>query len=269
MGGAMNAVRDFLGSVAFRQFLVGMAAGVAILVFFRLVRAALGIFLRHRVSNRAAAWTGKTVSYLGIAVAVLAMMQIVGLDIRALLGAAGIAGIAVGFAAQTSIANVISGLFLLSEKSFAVGDVIKSGEAVGIVTSIDLLSVKLRTFDNQQMRLPNETLIKNVLVNMTRFPLRRLNLVLTVGHTQDLEQLRSLLMEAASGIREILIEPEPIFMVEEFREEGVRSLFGVWVKQDDMVKVKNALSLSIQRAFRERGLAWPFKRLEMLSGPDA
>jgi small-conductance mechanosensitive channel len=269
----MNVLKDFLGptgqfaafleSIGVRQFLIGLAVGVAILILFRLLRMALGLFLRHRVTGRSALWAGKTVSYLGVAVAILAVMQIAGLDIRALLGAAGIAGIAVGFAAQTSIANVISGLFLLSEKSFAVGDVIKSGDALGTVMSIDLLSVKLRTFDNQQMRLPNESLIKNVLVNMTRFPVRRLNLALTVGHGQDLEELRDVLKKAAAGVKEVLIEPEPFFMVDEFKEEGVSVLFGLWLKQEDMVKVKNAIFISIQKAFRERGLAYPFKRIRV------
>jgi small-conductance mechanosensitive channel len=249
-----------------RQFIIGLAIGAGVLVLSRLLKIALGLFLKRRVPARASLWAGKTVSYLGFAVAILVLLDVAGIDIRALLGAAGIAGIAVGFAAQTSIANIISGLFLLSEKSFAVGDVIKSGDATGIVMSIDLLSVKLRTFDNQQMRLPNESLIKNVLVNLSRFPLRRLNLTLTVGHGQDLEELRDILKEAAAGIKEILIEPEPFFMVEEFKEEGVSILFGLWMKQDDMVKVKNAMAIAIQRAFGARGVAYPFKRMAMKEG---
>lgn len=256
----------FFASLGVKQFLIGLAVGVAILILFRLLRVVLELFLRRRVSGRSALWAGKTVSYLGVAIAILVVLDVAGLDIRALLGAAGIAGIAVGFAAQTSIANVISGLFLLSEKSFAVGDVIKSGDALGVVTSIDLLSVKLRTFDNQQMRLPNESLIKNVLVNMTRFPVRRLNLTLTVGHGQDLEELRDVLKEAAAGVKEVLIEPEPFFMVDEFKEEGVSVLFGLWLKQDDMVKVKNAIFVSIQRAFSERALAYPFKSIKVRDG---
>jgi small-conductance mechanosensitive channel len=259
----MNWLTDFLASGGVRQVLMGLAIGVGVLVVFRLARIGLGLFLRHRVSNRAALWAGKTVSYLGIAIAILIVLEFAGLDIRALLGAAGIAGIALGFAAQTSIANVISGLFLLSEKSFSVGDVIKAGDALGTVVSVDLLSVKLRTFDNQQIRLPNESLIKNVLINMTRYPVRRLNIGLKVGHGQDLEELRDILKEAASGIKEVLIEPEPFFMVDAFEADGVSVLFGLWMKQEDMVKVKNAFTIAIQREFRERGIAYPFKRIEM------
>ena len=76
------------------------------------------------------------------------------------------------FASQTSVSNIISGIFLISEQPFQVGDLIKVGETKGVVLSIDLLSIKLRTFDNQLVRIPNENLIKNELSNITRFPIR-------------------------------------------------------------------------------------------------
>ena len=76
-------------------------------------------------------------------------------------GTAGIAGIAIGFASQTSVSNIISGIFLISERPFSVGDQIQVGTTKGIILSIDLLSVKLRTFENQLIRIPNESLIKS------------------------------------------------------------------------------------------------------------
>lgn len=273
----MNWLQDLLGpegqltkllsAGAARRFLLGLAIGVGVLVAFRMVRFLLGRFLRHRVSSRALLWSGKTVSYLGLLVAVLVVLDVAGLDLTAILGAAGIAGIALGFAAQTSIANIISGLFLVSEKSFSAGDVIKSGEVVGVVTSIDLLSVKLRTFENQQIRLPNESLIKNTLTNLTRFPVIRLNVRLTVGRDQDLEALRDLLKEAAAGIREVLLEPEPFFMVDSFEEDGIKVLLGLWVRIEDQVKVRNSIYVAIQRAFTREGLSSPFKRVEISEGP--
>lgn len=106
------------------------------------------------------------------------------------LRAAGIAGIAIGFASQTSISNIISGLFLISEKPFAVNDVIKAGDTTEIVLSIDLLSIKMRTFDNLYIRVPNEKIIKEELTNVTRFPIRRLNIDISVAYKEDLARVK-------------------------------------------------------------------------------
>ena len=104
-----------------------------------------------------------------------------GFKLSVLLGAAGILSVAVGFASQTSASNFISGLFLTLERPFSVGDVIRVGTTTGEVLSIDLLSVKLRTYDNLMVRIPNETLIKSEMTTLTRFPIRRYDLMLGVG----------------------------------------------------------------------------------------
>jgi small-conductance mechanosensitive channel len=65
---------------------------------------------------------------------------------------------------------------MISEKPFEIGDVIKMGSTAGIVLSIDLLSVKIKTFDNQYIRIPNEKLLGSELTNITRFPIRRLDI---------------------------------------------------------------------------------------------
>ena len=120
--------------------------------------------------KRFAAHTGmlvrKGVFYFGTIIIILTALHQMGFQLAALLGAAGIAGIALGFAAQTSVSNVISGIFLIGERPFAVGDLIKVEDTTGFVTTIDLMSVKVRTFDNKFIRLPNEMLIKSNAVDV-------------------------------------------------------------------------------------------------------
>src|SRR5699024_2454555 len=118
-----------------------------------------------------------------------------GISLAPLLGAAGIAGVALGFASQTSVSNIISGLFLIAESPFKVDDIITVKSTTGVVLSIDILLVKLRTFDNQYVRIPNETLIKTEVTNITRFPIRRLNTTISVAYKEDIGQVREILME--------------------------------------------------------------------------
>lgn len=137
----------------------------------------------------------KAIFYFGSILIIMTVLYQMEFKLTAILGAAGIAGIAIGFASQTSISNIISGLFLISEKPFAVGDLIQIRDTKGIVLSIDLLSAKLRTFDNQYIRIPNETLIKNQVTNVTLFPVRRLDIKLGIAYKEDLSKVREVLLD--------------------------------------------------------------------------
>ncbi|MDZ7816437.1 MAG: mechanosensitive ion channel [Planctomycetota bacterium] len=145
-----------------------------ILAFYGLSRL-LGAFTSRRLSQQSAALVS-TGNLLHRTVPVgHAFLDELGYKLTALLGAAGIAGIAIGFAAQTSLSNIISGFFLLSERPFAQGDLVQCGSDTGFVLSVSLLSVKMRTFDNKLIRIPNENLIKKEVYNLTKFPIRRVN----------------------------------------------------------------------------------------------
>ena len=97
----------------------------------------------------------------------------------------GVVGVALGFASQTSLSNVIAGLFLLSDRALAVGDLIRIDGQVGTVQSIDLLAVRIRTPNNQLIRVPNETLIKSNLVTLNKFPIRRVDIPVGVAYKED------------------------------------------------------------------------------------
>jgi small-conductance mechanosensitive channel len=136
-------------------------------------------------------------------------MREMGFSLAVIMGAAGVLTVAIGFASQTTASNLISGLFLIGERSFEIGDIIKVGNTTGEVLSIDALSVKLRTFDNLFVRIPNETLIKSEVTTLSRFPIRRLDLQLGVAYKEDIEQVRKVLMAVADSNPLCLDEPSP------------------------------------------------------------
>ncbi|MGL5402592.1 MAG: mechanosensitive ion channel family protein, partial [Acinetobacter sp.] len=108
---------------------------------------------------------------------IMTSLREAGFKLSVFLGAAGILTVALGFASQTSATNLISGLFLIGEGSFEVGDTIQitliRGQTIeGQVISIDLLSVKLLTLDNVYIRLPNEQLIRTPVMNLSKYPIR-------------------------------------------------------------------------------------------------
>lgn len=231
------------------------------LVLIRLASVATGRLLGKRVSPQAAMLSRKFITYAGSVLIFLSALHMFGLNITALLGAAGIIGVAVGFASQTSLSNLISGLFLVAEKSFAVGDVLKVGEITGIVDSIDLLSVKIRTFDNQHVRIPNEDMIKARLVNISRFPIRRLDVNVGVDYATDLPRAMKVLEEVADANPFVLDEPRPLIIFQGFGDSSINLTLGVWFAREDVLKVRNSIHVEIKQRFDAEGIRIPFPQI--------
>ena len=124
----------------------------------------------------------RVVTTLGALMVTLSAAQQAGLDVSAALATAGVVTVAVGFAAQTSLSNLISGLFLLFDRPFQVGEAVEIEGRAGLVESINLLSTYVRTFDNVRVRWPNEVVLKSTILNYSRFPARRLDLRLRIVH---------------------------------------------------------------------------------------
>lgn len=209
---------------------------------------------------------GKVVFYTGLTIIAVTIMGQLGLSLAPLLGAAGIVGVALGFASQTSVSNIISGLFLIAEQPFKVDDIIMVNGTTGVVISVDVLSAKLRTFDNHFVRIPNETLIKTEVRNLTRFPIRRFNAKVSVAYKEDISQVREILLDVAHKNEHALSEPQPLIVFEAFGASSIDLLFLVWAPSDEFLLLKNSLQEEIKARFDKEGIEIPFPHLSLYSG---
>lgn len=236
-------------------------AALPLLVLGWLIARAAGRLAGRIASTRTTAQHAmilqRSVYYGLVVLAVLTALNGLGVDLSVLLGAAGVLTVAVGFASQTSASNLISGLFLLFEQPFVVGDVVSVGTHTGEVVSIDLLSVKLRTFDNLLLRIPNETLLKADIKNLTRFPLRRFDLVLTVPFDSDLEQVTEVLVAAAADVAICLDEPEPKVIFLGFVDHGVSLQLSVWGATPNFLELRNTVPGRVLRSLATIGVRIP------------
>lgn len=205
--------------------------------------------------------------YYGIlALFALSVLFELGFNLSVLMGAAGILSVAIGFASQTSASNIISGLFLLGEQPFAVGDIVKVGDTTGQILAIDLLSVKLRTFDNLYVRIPNETMLKTEVVNLTRFPIRRFDLLLGVAYKEDIDRVREILFDIARLNPLCLEEPKPLFIFTGFGASSLDIQFSVWAKRENFLEVRNTLQTEIKKVFDAKGIEIPFPHMSLYTG---
>jgi small-conductance mechanosensitive channel len=206
-------------------------------------------------------------SYYGVlALFLIAALIQLGFDLGILLGTAGILTVALAFASQTSMSNFISGLFLIAENPFQVGDLLQMGTTVGEVLEIDLLSVKLRKFDNTFVRLPNELLIKSEFWTLTKFPIRRLDLDIGVAYKEDIGRVRDVLIEVADKNPLGLEEPRPLFIFQGFSDSAIKIQFSVWVLKENYLPLKNSIQEEIKQAFDAAGIEIPFPHRTLYTG---
>lgn len=210
----------------------------------------------------------KAFLYFGIVLVVCTVLIHLKVNLTAVLGAAGIVTVAIGFAAQTSLSNLISGLFLLGERPFEVGDLIVVGTTRGVVLSIDLLSVKLRTLDNLFVRMPNETLIKSEVTTVTRFPIRRMDINVGVAYKEDVKNVIRVLKEVVDANPNSLNEPEPLILFKDFGASSLDFLVGVWFEKTKFLVLKNSIMQEIKERFDQEGIEIAFPHLTVYAGSE-
>lgn len=205
---------------------------------------------------------------------VMASLKEAGFKLSVFLGAAGILTVALGFASQTSASNLISGMFLIGEGSFEVGDTIQitliRGHTIeGEVVSIDLLSVKLVTQDNIYVRLPNEQLIRAPVHNLSKYPLRRIPITLAINFHEDIIKVREVLLDVANAYPLVLSDPKPAVTVTAFRESSIELLFAVWCRQENFLRVRDEMQERIRNGFVDNQIEIPVPKMGFVDHPLA
>lgn len=236
------------------------------LVLAKMAGRAVRQWSKNRFDTHQQLLMARVASYLILLVFVVMGLNAIGFNLGVLIGAAGVLSVAIGFASQTSASNIISGLFLVAERPFSVGDLIKVGETTGEVLSIDLLSVKLRTFDNLFVRIPNETLIKSEVTTLTRFPIRRIDLSIAVALKEDIKAVRKVLEKVAEANTLCLDEPKPKFVFLGFGDSSLNMQFSVWVKRESFIELKNSIHEEIKEAFDAESIEIPFPHRSLYTG---
>lgn len=223
-------------------------------------------FMEQRSTRHHTVMVRRLVFYVIVLLFAVAALREAGFSLDVVLGAAGILTVAIGFASQTSASNMISGLFLLVEKPFEIGDVIEADATIGEVVGIDMLSVKLRTPDNLYVRIPNETLIKTRVVNRSRFPIRRLDLTVGIAYAEDVERVEALLLKLAEKNPVCLEEPKPFVLVTAFGPSSVDLQFSFWVPKDKVLDGRSSMMVAIKQTLDRDGIEIPFPHTSIYAG---
>lgn len=249
---------------------VGLAIRVVLILLIgiplvRLIRNLVRKLIKDRLSLQSEQLIVRSVYYVAILILMISVLNEFGFKLSALLGAAGVFGIAIGFASQTSVSNIISGIFLISEKPFMIGDAVQIGATIGTIETIDLLSIKLKTFDGRYVRVPNETMIKTEVINITRYPIRRANISVSVSYKEDISNVLAILSDIAENEPMALADPKPLLQVDSFADSGININYGVWTNKDNVIDLKNSLMIKIKERFESDNIEIPYPHVKLVT----
>lgn len=184
-------------------------------------------------------------------IAVTIILGELGINVTGIMVSLGIAGVAFGFAARDIIANFISGLFILADRSFKVGDIIEVSNQKGKVVKVGFRITTVITPDKKIITIPNSSFSKNLYLNYTSSEIRRVDLDMVIPYNMDLEDVNESIVDVVGKFEWALDVPKPEVIVKELSDVGVKAKITVWV--DDpwkIVEYRSSLAKEIKNLLK-------------------
>ncbi len=245
---------DFLTRIEW----VRVACAIGLVIFGYLFAQRLSLLADRTVSKRfsrhQAMLIRRIIFYVLFLIFAITALQQLGFKMTVLLGAAGVFTVALSFASQTAASNFVSGVFLLFERPFKIGDTIVVKSFQGTVDSIDLLSTKIRTVDNTLVRIPNEVIMKSEVINSSFYKTKRINISIGVAYKSDVERVKFVLLDAANTCENALKDPPAQVIIANIADYTVELKLMVWTMTSQATVVKNQLYDLIQQRFEQEAI---------------
>ena len=220
------------------------------------------------ISPRAQVLLGKVVRFVMITVAVIVALTSIGLNFAALAVFTGALGVGIGIGLQNQVSNLLSGLFLLLDKSIKPGDVIEVGSTFGWVKDMRARYVGVVTRDNKELLIPNDDFVTNQVINWSHSDLDvRMEVEFGVSYRSDPHQVRRLAVEAAAGAgARIARARQPVCHVKGFGDSSLDFVLRFWIDdpQNGVTNVKGQVLLALWDRFEEHGIEIPYPHRQIL-----
>lgn len=201
--------------------------------------------------------------YVVIAFVVIAALSRIGVQTTSFIALIGAAGLAVGLALQGSLSNFASGILIVMLRPFKAGEYIEAAGTAGSVVSVQIFSTTLTTPDNKFVVVPNSAILGGNIINYSRMPTRRIDLVIGVSYGSDLAKTRELLDRVVKANSAVLATPAPQVAVAELAASSVNLVVRPWVNCGDYWKVRFELMEAIKNGLDAEGIEIPFPQMDL------
>lgn len=191
----------------------------------------------------------------------IAALKRLGVDTTSLVTLVGAAGLAIGFALQSSLQNFTAGFMLIIFKPFKNGDLVELTNTIGIVEKINIFSTTLRSGDNKEITVSNGSIYTSIITNYSARKTRRVDLIVGISYESDLKKAKDILTKILNDEPRVLKDPAPIVAVSELANSSVNFVVRPWVATDDFWPVKFDLTEKIKLKFDENGIVIPYPQM--------
>ncbi|MDC8755385.1 mechanosensitive ion channel [Erythrobacter sp. sf7] len=252
-----------------RDNLVHLAGALAVLVIgvilARLLSKAADRALNRsgRIEPTVAKFLSNIIKYaLWVVVAITVLTQF-GVQTTSIIAALGGLALAVGLALQGTLSNVAAGVMILIQRPFRVGETISAGPVLGTVSTIGLFTTEMVQPDGLYVMVPNNELWNKAIVNFSRMPTRRFELLIGISYSDDISVARRELLALAEGDPRVLDEPAPDVFVSALADSAVTVGLRVWCATSDYLALSWDLTEKAKQRFDDAGLTIPFPQREV------
>ena len=194
---------------------------------------------------------------------IIAASHQLGVQTASLIALLGAAGLAVGLALQGSLSNFAAGVLIVLFRPYKVGDWIEGGGVSGAVEEVQILTTVLKTGDNKRVIIPNSQIMGSTITNYSANETRRVDLVVGVSYSDDLDKVRKELEGLVAADERILDDPAVTIAVSELADSSVNFVLRPWVKTEDYWGVYFDLTEAIKKRFDEVGISIPFPQRDI------
>jgi small-conductance mechanosensitive channel len=218
------------------------------------------------ITPRARALLGKLLKTTLVTLAVVTSLASIGVDLSTFALFTGALGVGVGLGLQRTVSNLFSGIVLLLDKSIKPGDVIDVGGTYGWVSSLGARYVAVETRDGTEFLIPNEDIITHQVINWSHNDDRvRLKIPVHVPHDSDLDQVMTLMLEAAALPPRVLASPSPNVLIMAFGESAIELELRFWIAdaQNGVHNVKSQVLYGIWQLFQREGIRIPYPKRDL------
>ena len=261
----LKKISDFLINSGLRFLL----ACLIIFVGFKLIKFLISRIAKgrgfQRIDPSAQSFIKSFVNIAAKIIIVITAAAVMGVPMTSMTAIIGSAGLAIGLALQGGLSNLAGGFLLLVFKPFTLGEYIKTADGYeGTVVKIDIFYTTLKMADNTKIVIPNGKLSNEAISDVSHYGTRRVELKLSAGYQNDIDQVIEILKDTASKHALVINDPAPPFAaLTSHGDNALNYVLRVWCNKDDYWTVYYDICAEIKKAFDQNEIEIPFPQLDI------